>query len=145
MSNVEKIYRYRGCLLGLVVCDALGTTLEFKTPGSFQPIDDMTGGGPFDLAPGMWTNDTSMALCLAESLIEKKGFDPEDQMRRYVRWYREGHLSSNGYCFDIGITVREALLHFDETGEAYAGSEDPYSAGNGSLMRLGPVPMTLSL
>ena len=98
----EEIDRYRGCLLGLAAGDALGTTLEFKTPGSFRPIDDIVGGGPFSLAPGMWTDDTSMALCLAESLIERQEFDPEDQMRRYVLWFEEGHLSSNGYCFDIG-------------------------------------------
>lgn len=137
----EEIDRYRGCLLGLAAGDALGTTLEFRRPGSFEPIDDMVGGGPFGLEPGMWTDDTSMALCLADSLIERKGFDPKDQMHRYVRWYREGHLSSNGFCFDIGNTVQEALLHFIETGEAYAGSVDRFSAGNGSLMRLAPVPM----
>ena len=89
----------------------------------------------------MWTDDTSMALCLAESLIECGEFDPEDQMHRYVRWYREDHLSSNGYCFDIGNTVREALQRFIETGQAYAGATHAFSAGNGSLMRLGPVPM----
>ena len=100
--TTEELDRYRGCLLGLAAGDALGTTLEFKAPGSFRPIDDMVGGGPFRLAPGMWTDDTSMALCLAESLIERQEFDPEDQMRRYVRWFEEGHLSSNGYCFDIG-------------------------------------------
>ena len=61
--------RYRGCLLGLAVGDAVGTTLEFKRPGSFRPITDMIGGGPFHLAPGQWTDDTSMALCLAESLF----------------------------------------------------------------------------
>ena len=137
----EEIDRYRGCLLGLATGDALGTTLEFKTPGSFSPIDDMVGGGPFRLAPGMWTDDTSMALCLAESLIERQEFDPEDQMRRYVLWFEEGHLSSNGYCFDIGNTTRAALMRFIETGEAYAGSTYPFSAGNGSLMRLAPVPM----
>ena len=140
MNNAE-IDRYRGCLLGLAAGDALGTTLEFKRPGSFRPIDDMIGGGPFRLEAGMRTDDTSMALCLAESLIERQEFDPEDQMGRYVRWYQEGHLSSNGYCFDIGNTVREALQRFIETGEAYAGSTVPFSAGNGSLMRLAPVPM----
>ena len=139
--NTTEIDRYRGCLLGLAAGDALGTTLEFKRPGSFRPIDDMIGGGPFRLEPGMWTDDTSMALCLAESLIERQEFDPEDQMGRYVRWYQEGHLSSNGYCFDIGNTVREALQRFIETGEAYAGSTAPFSAGNGSLMRLAPVPV----
>ena len=100
--------RYRGALLGLAVGDALGTTLEFKRPGSFAPITDMVGGGPFGLKPGQWTDDTSMALCLAESLVECRGFDPVDQLRRYCRWYREGHLSSTGRCFDIGNTTRAA-------------------------------------
>jgi ADP-ribosylglycohydrolase len=82
-----------------------------------------------------------MALCLAESLIECRGFDPEDQIQRYVRWYREGHLSSTGTCFDIGNTVRAALRAFERTGDPFSGSTDPYSAGNGSLMRLAPIPL----
>ena len=121
--------------------DALGTTLEFSPPGSFDPIDDMVGGGPFGLQAGQWTDDTSMALCLATSLLESGGFDPGDQMRRYVRWFREGYLSSTGECFDIGGTTREALVRFERTGEPYSGPTDPMSAGNGSLMRLAPVPM----
>ena len=133
--------RYRGALLGLAAGDALGTTLEFKPPGSFRPIDDMVGGGPFHLQPGQWTDDTSMAMCLAASLIARQGFDATDQMRRYVRWRREGYMSSNGRCFDIGNTVRAALSHFERTGEPYAGSTNPNAAGNGSLMRLAPVPL----
>ena len=133
--------RFRGCLLGLAAGDALGTTLEFKPPGTFQPIDDLIGGGPFRLEPGQWTDDTSMALCLAESLIEMGGFDPDDQMRRYLRWRDEGHLSSTGDCFDIGITIGKALSSYELTSEPYSGSVDPWSAGNGSLMRLAPVPM----
>ena len=133
--------RFRGCLLGLAVGDALGTTLEFQPPGTFEPIDDMVGDGPFRLEPGQWTDDTSMALCLAESLLECDGFDAADQMQRYVRWWREGYMSSTGSCFDIGNTVSAALARFVENGDPYAGSTDPYSAGNGSLMRLAPVPM----
>ena len=133
--------RYRGCLIGLAVGDALGTTLEFKRPGTFKPIKDMVGGGPFGLNPGEWTDDTSMALCLAESLIECKGFDPADQMKRYLKWYREGYLSSNGRFIDIGNTVRDALVSFERTEEPFSGPTDPYSAGNGSIMRLAPVPM----
>ena len=68
--------RYRGCLLGLAVGDAVGTTVEFKAPGSFPEVTDMVGGGPFGLEPGQWTDDTSMALCLADSLLESGGFDP---------------------------------------------------------------------
>ena len=133
--------RFRGCLLGLAAGDALGTTLEFRRPGSFRPIEGMTGGGPFGLRPGQWTDDTSMALCLAASLIESGGFDPLDQMRRYVRWRDEGYMSSTGLCFDIGNTVSDALARFDATSDPYAGSTKPWAAGNGSLMRLAPVPM----
>ncbi|MDZ7703262.1 MAG: ADP-ribosylglycohydrolase family protein [Trueperaceae bacterium] len=136
-----RLEHYRGALLGLAVGDALGTTLEFMPPGSFEPITDMVGGGPFGLEPGQWTDDTSMALCLADSLIRRESFDAHDQMLRYVRWYREGYLSSTGHCFDIGNTTRTALERFEKTGDAYAGSRDPNRAGNGSLMRLAPVPL----
>lgn len=78
--------RYRGALLGLACGDAVGTTVEFKPRGSFQPLTDMVGGGPFHLKPGQWTDDTSMALCLAESLLSKNRFDAADQMGRYLNW-----------------------------------------------------------
>lgn len=133
--------RARGALLGLAVGDALGTTLEFRSPGTFTPIDDMTGGGPFQLAPGQWTDDMSMALCLADSLLESGGCDPVDQMQRYVRWRDTGYRSSTGHCFDIGNTVGAALRRFERGGDPLAGSTDPFTAGNGSLMRLAPVPI----
>jgi ADP-ribosylglycohydrolase len=133
--------RCLGAILGLAVGDALGVTLEFKPPGSFTPLDDMSGGGCFNLPPGYWTDDTSMALCLAESLAECDGFDAGDQMRRYLRWYSEGHLSSTGECFDIGAATAEALAAFARTGDPWSGSADPRKAGNGSLMRLAPVPV----
>jgi ADP-ribosyl-[dinitrogen reductase] hydrolase len=140
-TGLYHLNRHRGCLLGLATGDALGTTLEFQRPGSFEPIHDMVGGGPFDLEPGQWTDDTSMALCLAESLLASDDFDAKDQMQRYVRWYRDGYLSSTGRCFDIGNTCSLALEQFERTGEAFAGSTDPKSAGNGSIMRLAPVAM----
>ena len=139
--TTEKQDRFRGCLLGLAVGDAVGTTVEFKSRGSFAPVTDMVGGGPFGLKPGQWTDDTSMALCLAESLVEKQSFDARDQMERYVRWYRDGHLSSTGTCFDIGNATSGALIRFERTGEPFSGSTDPHSAGNGSIMRLAPIPM----
>lgn len=138
---MDTLSRFRGSLLGLATGDALGTTLEFKAPGSFLPLADMVGGGPFGLRPGQWTDDTAMALCLAESLVEMQGFDPRDQMERYVRWRDEGYWSSTGRCFDIGNTVSSALRRFTESGNPYAGSTDPYAAGNGSIMRLAPVPL----
>lgn len=133
--------RFYGAILGLAVGDAMGVPLEFTDPGTFQQVTDMIGGGPFDLLPGMWTDDTSMALCLAESLAEEGDFDPVDQLTRYLKWCQEGHLSSNGICFDIGNTTRQAITTFARTGEPYPGPDDEYSAGNGSLMRLAPVPL----
>lgn len=134
-------HRFRGALLGLAIGDALGTTVEFAAPGTFAPVTDMVGGGPFGLPAGAWTDDTSMALCLAESLVEHGDFDPVDQLRRYVGWYRHGHNSSIGRCFDIGGATRAALERFERTGEPYPGDAAPGAAGNGPLMKLAPVPM----
>ena len=131
--------RARGCLVGLAVGDAIGTTVEFSRRGSFDRVTDMVGGGPFGLRPGEWTDDTSMALCLAASLLQCRGFDPKDQMDRYLLWRDEGYQSVNGACFDIGNTVSAALRRFEADGEPFAGSTDPRSAGNGSIMRLAPV------
>lgn len=133
--------RFRGCLLGLAAGDAVGVAGESQPRGSFAPITGMAGGGPFDLKPGEWTDDTSMALCLATSLVERNGFDARDQMNRYCRWKDEGYLSSKGWLFDIGNTVAAALERYQNTGEPFAGSRDPMTAGNGSIMRLAPVPM----
>ena len=141
VNQVSDVDRFRGCLMGLACGDALGTTLEFEHPTALEPIEDMVGDGPVNLNAGQWTDDTSMALCLASSLLECGGFDPADQMRRYVRWWRHGYFSSTGRCFDIGGTVRSALSRFEIDGNPIAGSRDPQTAGNGSLMRLAPVPM----
>lgn len=138
---MTKQDRFRGALTGLAACDALGTTIEFCSPGSFTPLTDIVGGGPFGLKPGQWTDDTSMALCLAESLVEKQRFDPVDQLERYVLWYRDGHMSSTGKCFDIGGTTCKALRLFERTHQPYCGSTDPHAAGNGSIMRLAPAPL----
>jgi len=133
--------RFQGCLLGLAAGDALGTTVEFRVRGTFDPLDDIVGGGLFQLNAGQWTDDTSMALCLAASLAELGRFDPKDQIERYWRWRDAGYYSSTGRCFDIGGTVSAALRRYRETGDPFAGSTNPLSAGNGCIMRLAPVPM----
>ena len=133
--------RYEGCLLGLACGDAVGTTVEFKKRGSFAPVMDMVGGGPFNLVAGQWTDDTSMALCLAESLLAQNGFDAKDQMDKYLKWYNDGYMSSKGYCFDIGLTVSGALTNYSLNNNPYSGSTHPRTAGNGSIMRLAPIPM----
>ena len=133
--------KFEGALVGLAVGDAVGTTLEFKPRGTFIPITDMEGGGPFRLRVGEWTDDTSMALCLANSLIQHKGFNPEDQMNRYCNWWRVGYMSSTGDCFDIGGTVMNALDNYIEHADPFSGFTDEDTAGNGSLMRLAPIPI----
>lgn len=138
---MNLLSRQRGCLLGLACGDAVGTTVEFRPRGSFAPVTDMVGGGPFGLPAGAWTDDTSMALCLAASLAEARGFDPLDQMQRYVRWCEQGYLSSTGECFDIGTTVSAALRTFQSTGKPFSGDPSPRAAGNGCIMRLAPVPI----
>lgn len=132
--------RFRGALLGLAVGDCLGVPLEFTQPGE-RTVNGMVGGGPFGLAVGEWTDDTSMALCLADSIVTCGTFDANDQMQRYVRWHNEGLWSSQNRCFDIGNTVSEALARYRQSGLPYAGRTDSQSAGNGSLMRLAPIPM----
>jgi ADP-ribosylglycohydrolase len=141
---MDALERFRGSLLGLAAGDALGTTVEFQRPGTFSPVSEITGGGVFGLQAGEWTDDTSMALCLAESLLQCRGFNPVDQLERYLRWSQTGYMSSNGSCFDIGTTVQAALARFQRTREGFCGSTDKMSAGNGSLMRLCPVPLLWS-
>ncbi len=140
-TSLDLRERYHGALLGLAAGDAVGTTVEFSPRGTFTPVTDMTGGGPFSLAPGQWTDDTSMALCLASSLVEKGDFDPRDQMDRYCAWMQHGYMSSTGTCFDIGITTSTALSAYLKTNNPFSGNPDPRASGNGSLMRLAPVPM----
>ena len=128
-----------GALLGLAVGDALGTTLEFSARDTKPRVTDIVGGGPFRLEAGQWTDDTAMALALAASLDERGELDEHDLMERFVSWRETGEYSATGTCFDIGITISSALRRFKASGNPVAGSTDPMSAGNGSLMRLAPV------
>lgn len=140
-ANMKPIDRQRGTLLGLAVGDALGAAVEFEPPGTFTAVSGYRGGGPHGLAPGEWTDDTSMALALADS-IASVGWDLDDQARRYVAWWRKGEYSVNGRCFDIGMITRSSLSRFLETGDARtAGNPSEHASGNGSIMRLAPVPI----
>lgn len=133
--------RALGAFVGLAVGDALGTNLEFTGRDRQPHHTEITGGGPFRLNPGEWTDDTSMAVALATSLIECRGYDARDVMRRFVSWWRDGEYSGapGRGCFDIGITTRGALEAFLETGRPESGSTGPDTAGNGSIMRLAPA------
>jgi ADP-ribosyl-[dinitrogen reductase] hydrolase len=131
--------RALGALVGLAVGDAVGTTLEFTNKPRTAVLHDMLGGGPFRLAAGDWTDDTAMALALADSLLERPDLDPSDLMRRFVDWHKNGTYSCTGTCFDIGIQTRNAIERYQRTGNPLAGSTDPGHSGNGALMRLSPV------
>ena len=131
--------RCRGALIGLAIGDALGAAVEFMPPGSFAPVTGYRSGGPHRLNAGEWTDDTSMALALADS-IKSKGWDLNDQAGRYVDWWQNGKYSVNGRCFDIGITTVTALRRFIEHGDARSsGPTDDRSSGNGCIMRIAPV------
>lgn len=133
--------RHRGTLIGLAVGDALGAAVEFKSPGSFKPVIGYRSGGPHGLNAGEWTDDTSMALALADS-IAQVGWDLNDQARRYVQWWKTGKYSVNGSCFDIGLTTRAALGNFLADKNALTSARRSEGAsGNGSIMRLAPVPI----
>jgi ADP-ribosyl-[dinitrogen reductase] hydrolase len=101
--------RQRGALVGLAVGAALGAAVEFKSPGDFEPVSCYRSGGPHRLNPGEWTDDTSMALALADSL-GTVGWNIDDQARRYLEWSQTGKYSVNGRCFDIGITTSCGLV-----------------------------------
>lgn len=136
--------RYRGTMMGLATGDALGVPGEFLPRGSYPKITEIIGGGPFRLQPGEWTDDTSMALCIGKSLIDKGDFSPPDVMTKFWSWVEAGYMSSNGKMFDIGDTTSEALCWNRKTGQSLAGMEtstDNKKSGNGSIMRLAPVPM----
>ncbi len=137
----QEIDRAIGALLGLAVGDALGTTIEFCARDTRPHHTEMVGGGAFRLQAGQWTDDTAMALALADSLLASDAFDPADLMRRFVDWWRKGAYSCTGSCFDIGTTTRAALARFEKTADPLSGSKDETQAGNGSLMRLAPVAL----
>lgn len=136
-----RIDRARGALIGLAVGDALGAAVEFRRPGSFLPVTGYRNGGPHGLEAGEWTDDTSMALAMADS-IASVGWNLNDQAERYVRWWKTGKYSVNGHCFDIGITTRSALATYSATKDAStSGIPSEEASGNGSIMRLAPVPI----
>jgi ADP-ribosyl-[dinitrogen reductase] hydrolase len=144
--NIEEVKdRAIGAFIGLAVGDAVGTTVEFKEPGEFTPLTDMIGGGVFRLNPGEWTDDTSMALCLADVIIEHGTVNPYELMIKFARWYNFGENSSNGKCFDIGTTCVSAITAFQRRKSYEPAPDLHYASGNGSIMRLSPVAVRWAL
>jgi ADP-ribosylglycohydrolase len=138
--NIDELRdRQRGMFIGLAVGDALGAAVEFKPPGTFPNVQGFRGGGPHGLKPGEWTDDTSMALALADSIADV-GWDLNDQAKRYLEWFQSGKYSVNGRLFDIGVTTRESLARYAATRDgSRSGSRSPSASGNGSIMRIAPV------
>ena len=135
----NMLNRYRGCFVGLAIGDALGAPLEFLKRDSYEPLTHYQEGGVHAMSKGEYTDDTSMALCLAQSLLEKRGFDAYDQLQKYVQWLYSGYMSTRKEMFDVGITIEESLEYFLKTGETKTYLRDEKYSGNGALMRLAPV------
>lgn len=133
--------RFQGALMGLAVGDALAVHTQFRKPGTFAKVGDLLGGGPFDLPRGAWTDDTAMALLLADSLLEREGFDALDQVQRYARWQREGHGSATGQCVGIAANVARSLATALYKHQPFAGSHDPDQLDKDPLSRVAPVVM----
>jgi len=133
--------RFLGALLGLAVGDAVAAATQYRRPGRFEPVGDLLGGGPFDLPRGGWSDDTAMALCLAESLLECNGFDARDQVKRYMRWQQEGHLSATGQCVGITAATARALAMAQWRRQAFSGSHDPAAVDPEVLPRVVPAAL----
>jgi ADP-ribosylglycohydrolase len=128
-----------GSVLGLAIGDALGAPVEFTPRGQFALVQSYQQGGRFNLPAGAWTDDTAMALCLADSLIENDGFDSADLLGRFCRWAEHGENSSTGISVGIGQNTLRVLGDYRRSRRLEA---EPFGAktdGNGSLMRLTPA------
>jgi ADP-ribosyl-[dinitrogen reductase] hydrolase len=130
-----------GAFVGLAIGDALGAPIQFKRRDTYEHVSGYTAGGTYQLEPGYWTDDTSMALCLAETLLSKGNYDPVDFGDRLVRWVDEGYNSSLPKCFDIGQTTLRAIGAYRRHGHDDCGITGEWAGGNGSIMRLAPVPI----
>ncbi len=131
--------RCRGLLLGLAMGDALGQPARGKRPVEVTGSGDLAGGGPYGLPAGAWSDKTAMALCLAESLVSRKGMDAGDQLQRYLLWQRDGRWSSTGRCIGMSAATARALATAQWTGNPYSGSHDPARADAEPLARIGPA------
>ena len=130
----------KNILLGLSVGDALGVPAEFKSRETLKknPITGMTGYGTHNQPPGTWSDDSSLAFCLAESLCE--GYNLKDIADRFIKWYDKAYWTPHGEVFDIGIATRKAIQRLKEgIDPRLAGGNTEYDNGNGSLMRIMPL------
>ena len=133
--------RFLGTLVGLATGDALAAPTQGEVAGSFARVTDLVGGGKLALPRGAWSDDTAMALCLAESLLECSGSDTRDQLERYARWQREGYMSSTGRCVGIRASTARALAAAQWRRQSFPGSHDPKQLDPEPLVRIAPVAL----
>ena len=138
------VNRAKGCYFGAIMGDVYGAPYEFLEPEWIEaPLpDQLQSGGHFNLPVGYYTDDTSMMLCLSESIVENDGSNTHDQMQKYVDWMQKGYMSSNGKCFDVGTQTQMALNYY-ALNKVFVPRMIKFknSAGNGALMRIAPVPI----
>jgi ADP-ribosyl-[dinitrogen reductase] hydrolase len=127
--------RYQGLVFGLAVGDALGMPHEGRRAAEIPAVLDLAPGGPYELPSGAWTDDTALALLLAESLLERGASDARDQVARYARWQRDGYGSSTGRAVGARPTTARALAQAQWTGNPFAGSHDPTKAEKDPMTR----------
>lgn len=108
--------RIAGAFLGLAIGDALGAPVEFQRRGSFIPVSEYKSGGKFKLPAGAWTDDTAMALALATSLIERKGFEAEDVLQKFSNWLGHGHFTSTRTAVGAGQNTLRTLADYRRKG-----------------------------
>jgi ADP-ribosyl-[dinitrogen reductase] hydrolase len=131
--------RFVGAMLGLAIGDALSAGTQGKSAGELVAINGPVGGGPDNLPAGAWSDDTAMSLCLAESLLEKPGFDGRDQMARYRRWQAQGYLSATGVAAGLTSNVAQALSAAQWRRQVFAGPHDPSKLDPDALTRTAPA------
>ena len=143
MSQGAYRDKARGMLVGLAVGDALGAPVEFGyTSSDIEALGDKISHYQNSTVwpAGTWTDDTSMALCLADSLIECHGYDSYDIMNRFWRWMVEGYRTPDGApAADVGNQTRQALVSYHRNPTISRGTPKTNSAGNGAIMRLAPI------
>ena len=125
-------------LLGLAIGDALGVPVEFKKRSSFH-VDSMTGYGSHNQPPGTWSDDTSLALALADNINDGK-VNLNDVAQSFIAWRKAGKYTPHGEVFDIGGATSTAIRRLAQGIQPEkAGGVDEWDNGNGSLMRIAPL------
>lgn len=130
------IDRAVGAFIGAACGDALGAQVEFRARGCFKTPKRMVKGGTYNLPAGCWTDDTAMALALADSLLHDDKLDEQDVMKRWLSWLDKGEYIPTGHCFDVGQRTSAALRAWKRKKPI---STRTYENGNGALMRVSPV------